>query len=406
MKTYHLRSTPPAILNRFPALCKKLDALLPMPGSDPALTPADLAAVPPLVSLGGDLEKAGVCLAAQVQGAAPLALATLTREETLVLVREILARGCRIVVVVEACGFGWEFPRGLREAGSTVFTVAPEPLTGKRKTNRRDAAALARIGTERLLHGNGACGRIVREPTRSEQERRAVGRQRQKLIALRGRLEGMGRGLMLDFGIIDYPDGWWGKKMWPRLKALLEERHEPFLLEQLSGLQALAQSLHSRIRALDAQLETLAQILITTPLPAGLGLATATFVNLEVCDWTRFKNRKQAGSYTGCCPSESSTGTGQKLGSIDRMGNRRIRSALTEAIWRMKRHEPGWQGFTKWGPILFDKNANSVRKKKAVMACVRLLFIDLWRLNTGQLTLSDLGCLGRPNGFRETAEAA
>ena len=32
-----------------------------------------------------------------------------------------------------------------------------------------------------------------------------------------------------------------------------------------------------------------------------------------------------------------------------------------------------------------------MRKKKAVIACVRLLFIDLWRLHTGRTTLEALG---------------
>lgn len=35
-----------------------------------------------------------------------------------------------------------------------------------------------------------------------------------------------------------------------------------------------------------------------------------------------------------------------------------------------------------------------MRKKKAVIACVRLLFIDLWRLFTGRATLADLADLG------------
>ena len=119
-------------------------------------------------------------------------------------------------------------------------------------------------------------------------------------------------------------------------------------------------------------------------------------LNGEVMDWKRFKNRKQAGSYVGCSPSEHSTGEGQVLGNIDRQGNRRIRSALVEAIWRMLRWNPAWSGFAKHGDILRDKKGSSVRKKKACIACVRLLFIDLWRLNTGRTTLEALGLKPKP----------
>ena len=37
-----------------------------------------------------------------------------------------------------------------------------------------------------------------------------------------------------------------------------------------------------------------------------------------------------------------------------------------------------------------------MRKKKAVIACVRLLFIDLWRLHTGRTTLEALGLKAKP----------
>lgn len=33
------------------------------------------------------------------------------------------------------------------------------------------------------------------------------------------------------------------------------------------------------------------------------------------------------------------------LGHIDRQGNRRLRSLLTEAVWRLLRWEPRWQAF-------------------------------------------------------------
>ena len=79
-----------------------------------------------------------------------------------------------------------------------------------------------------------------------------------------------------------------------------------------------------------------------------------------------------------------------------REGNRRIRSALVEAIWRMLRWNPQWRGFAKHGDILRDKRGSSVRKKKAAIACVRLLFIDLWRLNTGRTTLAALGLKPKP----------
>jgi transposase len=85
----------------------------------------------------------------------------------------------------------------------------------------------------------------------------------------------------------------------------------------------------------------------------GLGETTLVSLQREAIDWKRFGNRKAIGSYIGCCPCEFSTGPNQKLGSIDRMGNRRMRTLLVEAVWRLKRWNPAWRGFKKFGHVFW-----------------------------------------------------
>src|SRR4051812_208683 len=386
MKKYHIHTKTDDILNRFPALRKR-------PASHRAS--AEQTGLPRQLSLGADLEKAGACVAVQVGLGEPVALGTLTRAELLELVRALRAEGWRCAVGVEACGFGWSFQRALREAGADVFTYASEALTGRRKTNQRDAAALARLVAERVVHGNTKAGRVVREPAPAEQQRRFLSRHRAQLVALRGRVEAHGRGLLYDFGQLDFPECWWGKKMWPRLCAQLTAGGEEWVRAALEPQRAIAQALHAQILELDQRLAAQAPQALTIALPHGLGQLTALTACQEVMDWQRFSNRKQVGSYIGCSPSEHSTGDGQLLGGIDRQGNRRLRSLLTEAVWRLLRWEPGWHGFAKWGHVI-RSHGSSVRKKKAVIACVRLLFIDLWRLFTGRATLADLGFRGVP----------
>jgi transposase len=388
MKKYQLHPKTEDILSRFPALCKRLEGAERTP---------EIPGVPRVLCLGADLEKAGACLAVQCGLGEPVSLGTLTRETILRLLPVLRARGWRCVLGMEACGFGWRFQRQLREAGAEVLTFATEALTGRRKTNTRDAAALARLVGDRTVHGNTTTSRIVREPSPEEQQRRFLSRHRAQLIALRGKIEAQGRGLMLDFGQLDFPDCWWGKKMWPRLVAQLTAAGEDWLREALEPQRAMAMALHAQILELDARLAVVAAQTLTVALPHGLGQLTALTACLEVMDWQRFSNRKKVGSYIGCAPSENSTGgDGQLLGQIDRQGNRRLRSLLTEAIWRLIRWEPGWHGFAKWGAVIRESHGSSVRKKKAVIACVRLLFIDLWRLFTGRATLADLGFRGAP----------
>src|SRR5436305_392302 len=71
------------------------------------------------------------------------------------------------------------------------------------------------------------------------------------------------------------------------------------------------------------------------PLPAGVGKLTAQMLEREICDWTRFKNRRQVASYTGLCPREDSTGPRRFQGAINKHGNRRLRPLLVECMWRL-----------------------------------------------------------------------
>ena len=103
----------------------------------------------------------------------------------------------------------------------------------------------------------------------------------------------------------------------------------------------------------------------------------------EVCDWHRFSNRKQIGSYTGCCPGEHSSGNKRRVGGIDRMGNGRVRALLVEAVWRFLQWQPNWKAAVKMKTKL---GAGTAMKKKTVIALARQLAIDLWRWRTGRCT--------------------
>jgi transposase len=119
-----------------------------------------------------------------------------------------------------------------------------------------------------------------------------------------------------------------------------------------------------------------------------LGEISLATLDAEVCDWGRFHNRKQIGSYTGCCPGEHSSGGERRQGSIDRMGNGRGRALLVEAVWRFLLWQPHWKAARRRKVKLISGPA---LKKKTVVALARQLAIDLWRWRTGRATLADLG---------------
>src|SRR3989454_10698232 len=143
-----------------------------------------------------------------------------------------------LVLVVEACGFGYAFHRQLRELGVEAFVVATEMLNRKRKTNRRDAGKLLDQLYDFDVNGHKKALRPIRVPTLQEQKSRRLCRMRSQLIKVRNILEGQGRGLMFDFDFHAVPQGWWGARKWPKLRAKLLE-HDRWLIAMLEHHQSL-----------------------------------------------------------------------------------------------------------------------------------------------------------------------
>jgi transposase len=345
---------------------------------------------PSVIHLALDVELLGAVLVARVACGRPIHYGKCSRRTIIELARELVRRKHRVVLVEEACGFGYRFHHQLREIGVEAHVVATEMLNRKRKTNRRDAAKLLDQLYDYDVNGHKKALRIIRVPTLEEQKKRRLCRMRSQMIKVRSIMEGQGRGLMFDFDFHDVPQGWWGVRKWPRLRAKLLA-HDPWLIEMLEHHQRLLIAQQRRINQLE---EEMARESNYDARKVAKGLGETTFVSLqrEAIDWKRFGNAKQIGSYIGCCPSEFSTGSNQKLGSIDRRGNRRMRTLLVEAVWRLKKWNPSWRGFKKF-PHVFGARAtvHGATRKKAVVACARLLAIDLWRLQTGRVTLKDLG---------------
>lgn len=316
------------------------------------------------------------------------------RTDVVELTRQLTKAGHKVVTAQESCGFGPYFHRDLLEAGATSYLVAPENLCGMRKTDKAEAGKYAQRAFDYEERGNPKALKPILDIGEEKRQYRTVSRHRAQLQKARNQLAGNGRGLMYEFGADEAPPEWWGARKWVKLRAKLVEQN-PWLVEILDPLQEMIQSLHRRIRALEEKLveaqatEEMAQVL-----PKGLGEVTAQIIFGEVADWSRFNNRKQAGSFTGLCSGERSSGPGRRQGSIDKRGSRRLRKQLVEAVWRLWSWNKDWHAFKKF-PHVFGGKAGPATRKKAIVACARILMIDLWRLNTSQTTLENLGLVAQ-----------
>ncbi len=141
------------------------------------------------------------------------------------------------------------------------------------------------------------------------------------------RLENHGRALRIEHEHETLSAGWAGPRKWkqiaPQCSEFVRAQLEP-VMEQIRVVKEQLDRLTREIEALVAQ----------EKIPVGLKALTVSLLDGEVCDWQRFRHRKAVGSYTGCCPSEYSSGGVQRFGAIDRHGNKHVRASVDLAFAR------------------------------------------------------------------------
>ena len=119
---------------------------------------------------------------------------------------------------------------------------------------------------------------------------------------------------------------------------------------------------------------------------------TTVILSHEVCEWARFKNRREVSSYTGLCPGEYSSGGKRRQGHVTKHGNPRLRAALVEAAWRLVRFQAQYPPVARRLTVLArGAKATGAARKKAIVAVARHLAVDLWRLYTNQTTAQKIG---------------
>src|SRR5262249_18608327 len=110
-----------------------------------------------------------------------------------------------------------------------------------------------------------------------------------------------------------------------------------------------------------------------------------------VKDWTRYKNRRQIGSYSGLTGGVSSSGEQHADLSITKAGNRRLSSCLVECAWRLLLAQPKYWLVEKWREGRINPKIDKRRRKQAIVAFARQLLVDIWKWKTGQTTPEQLG---------------
>ena len=326
------------------------------------------------IKLGMDVHAENVVVSVQEDASLPKRPLRMSYEQVLMLVKGLVAAGIKVYSCYETGPCGYQLHRGLVAAGVTNYVVAARALSDgrKQKTDGLDAGALVyHLG--QYLGGYTKAFTVVRVPTPEEEQAKLQAHLRDQLKKSRHQWEARGRSLLLSQGY-HVKGRWWAQLPWEALKPTLPE----WLVAELTIMRAALLPIDAEEKKRRATLEKTAP----KDLPKAVGALTWVLLAREICNWQRFKNRRQVSSYTGLCPGIEQSGTTKRDGNINRHGNPRVRALLIELVWRLTRWQPDYP------PVraLVARMARGAARRKLAVAAARKLAVDLWRLATKQTT--------------------
>jgi transposase len=308
------------------------------------------------------------------------------------LVRDLKARAsdageALIVAAYEASSQGFGLYDDLMECGIVCHVFAPTEMersarAADSKNDDRDAEQILGILRAHLLAGNSLPSIWV--PDKETRDDREIVRARldaaSKLTAIKAQVQ-----TLLKRNSVREPADTltrWTKKYRAWLAGLTGGA-TPLAFGARNVLKSLLRQLEfleDEIERLDSLVETLsamARYALTADelmKQKGVGLLTAMVFLTEMGDLSRFKNRKDVGSYLGLAPTCHESGeANDRKGHITHRGPHRVRKVLCQAVWARVRHD-------KKETERYDKQVarNPKHKKIAVVAAMRRLAVILW----------------------------
>jgi len=337
-----------------------------------------------VIKIGIDVHAQFFMATRQLDGSQPQPAQQFRPGDFLKWIQKQLQISKKVITCYEAGPTGFWLHRKLSELGVTNYVVCPTCLDSRKKgvnTDKTDSNELeSRL--DRYLAGNHKAFSVVRVPTLEQEQRRAVSRQREQLRRHRLSLAAQGRTLMLLHGYRQ-SNHWWKPSHWSKLS----EQLPAWLSERLVIFSELIEGMEKQVNALTLSIAKEAP----QAKPLGMGELTHEVIAREVGDWQRFKRWRQVGSYAGLTGGVSRSGQQQADLSITKAGNKRLRTALIELSWRLLAYQAEYWLVKKWKHVLRNPRAHGRRRKQAIVAFARQLFIDLWKWKTGRATAQSLG---------------
>jgi len=301
-----------------------------------------------------------------------------------------MSEGCSTVSCYEAGRDGFWLHRYLQGRGIDNVVVDSASLEVDRrlrraKTDRIDAGKLLRM-LIRYHGGERQLWRVVRVPSREDEDARQLHRELENLKRERTRHRNRIHGILMQQGLcIPNPSKkrflkdlealrtWDGHQLPVGLKARIVRTYQQLRLVE-DQISALATEKREQLKEVsNAKMNQVAQLL---RLP-GIGpVSSWTFV-MEFFGWRRFRNRREVAALAGLTPTPYDSGRRLREQGISKAGNRRIRTLAIEIAWAWLRYQPQSK-LSQWFSERFAGGGTRMRRI-GIVAVARRLLIDLWR---------------------------
>jgi transposase len=337
-----------------------------------------------VIKLGIDWHAAQYRVVRIIDGSGPEPAQRFAPDRFLLWVAKQLTLAKQVYSCYESGAGGFVLHRQLTKMGVINYVIAARKLDRDQRGVQNDAldARDLAMDLDRYVRGNSKALRRVFVPTPEQEQRRHQVRQRNQLRAHRLSLAAQGRCLLLSQGYRE-ANTWWKKNQWERLQQTLPA----WLVERLEIHRRLIVVVEEELKTMTAAIEQCA----CPQRPKGMGALTLEQIEREVCDWSRFKNRKSIGSYAGLTGGVSASGDYHCDLPITKAGNVRLRTALIELAWRWVSYQHDCKLVQRWNKVFYGVGVHKRARKRAIIALARALFVDLWRWKTGRKKPEDLG---------------
>ncbi len=252
------------------------------------------------------------------------------------------------------------------------------------KTDRIDAGKLMNM-LVRYHGGEKHLWRVVRVPSREDEDARHLHRELEALESERTRHRNRIHGILIQQGLrvrnpsmkkflneLDLMRTWDGRELPAEMKVRLTQVHERLRLVE-DQISSLVKEKRHRLKEQNARTAQVTQLLRL----AGIGpVSSWTFV-MEFFSWRRFRNRREVASLAGLTPTPYDSGNKLREQGISKAGNRRVRTLAVEVARAWLRFQPRSK-LSRWFLERFAAGGSRMRRI-GIVALARRLLIDLWR---------------------------